>query len=298
MLDLHRLRVFRSVVASGSVQAAAANLGYTPSAVSQHVTALQRETGLPLMERVGRGLRPTSAGLALAAEADELLTRLGATEALVADLRSGRTGGLSIAYFASAGAAWLPPVVRLLTEEFPGLRIDLQLSDIPPDNPDERADIHLTVANRTFVPGSGFVAHHLLDDPYVVVLRRDHPLAGRTEIEMAELAGERWIDNDFARGWCRENLMDACAAAGFSPPFHVEAHDYPTGIAFVAAGVGVTVMPRLGAKEIPEGVVVVPLIRPRPMRSVYAIVRDSTARTRPAARALELLRAGAAQPQP
>src|SRR5207249_6537831 len=76
VLDTHRLRIFRSVVASGSVQAAAANLGYTPSAVSQHITALQRETGLVLFERAGRGLRPTAAGLMLAEQADAILDRL------------------------------------------------------------------------------------------------------------------------------------------------------------------------------------------------------------------------------
>ena len=64
MLDVHRLRVFRSVVASGSIQAAATNLGYTPSAVSQHVTALQRETGLALISRVGRGIEPRRDGVA------------------------------------------------------------------------------------------------------------------------------------------------------------------------------------------------------------------------------------------
>ena len=277
MLDLHRLRVFRSVVASGSVQAAATNLGYTPSAVSQHVTALQRETGLPLLERVGRGVRPTAAGLVLAAEADDLLTRLGVTEALVADLRSGRTGSLSIAYFASAGAAWLPSLVH-------------RLSDTPPDNPDERADLHLVVAQSHLTVGTGFAVHHLLDDPYVVVLHEHHPLATRSEIELAD---DRWIDNDFTQGWCRQNLMDACAAAGISPPFHVEAHDYRAAIAFVAAGVGVTVMPELGARQPPEGVVVVPVVRPRPVRTIHAIVRDSVVRTRPGALALELLQATA-----
>ncbi|HWL01877.1 MAG TPA: LysR family transcriptional regulator, partial [Microbacteriaceae bacterium] len=125
MLDVHRLRVFRSVVASGSVQAAAANLGYTPSAVSQHLTALQRETGLALLERAGRGLRPTAAGQELAAQADTVLARLGETESLIADLREGRTGSISIGYFASVGAAWLPRVVRRLTTEFPGVRLDL-----------------------------------------------------------------------------------------------------------------------------------------------------------------------------
>src|SRR5258705_10589572 len=95
MLDVHRLRVFRSVVASGSINAAAANLGCTPSAVSQQVSALQRETGLALLTRIGRGIEPTAAGLALAAEIDALLHRLGDVESFVADLRAGRRGTLA-----------------------------------------------------------------------------------------------------------------------------------------------------------------------------------------------------------
>ena len=146
MLDVHRLRIFRSVVASGSVQAAATALGYTPSAVSQHVAALQRETGLTLLERAGRGVRPTASGLALAAQADGVLARLGEAEAVVADLRAGRTGSLSLAYFASVGAAWLPHVVRRLTTDFPGVRLDLELSETIPDDPDSRADVQLVVA--------------------------------------------------------------------------------------------------------------------------------------------------------
>src|SRR5690606_31688682 len=152
MLDVHRLRVFRSVVASGSVQAAAAALGYTPSAVSQHVAALQRETGLTLLERAGRGVRPTASGLALAAQADGVLARLGEAEAVVADLRAGRTGTLSVAYFASVGAAWLPQVVRRLTTDFPGVRLDLELRETIPDDPDARADVQLVVAPRGFAP--------------------------------------------------------------------------------------------------------------------------------------------------
>src|ERR1700753_4328648 len=108
MLDIHRLRVFRAVVAGGSVNAAATNLGYTSSAVSQHVTALQRETGLTLLARSGRGVEPTAVGLALAERIDDVLARVGDVESFVTDLREGRTGSLSIAYFASVGSAWLP----------------------------------------------------------------------------------------------------------------------------------------------------------------------------------------------
>src|SRR5690606_31429421 len=167
MLDVHRLRIFRSVVASGSVAAAAANLGYTPSAVSQHVSALQRETGLQLVARHGRGVRPTAAGEALAAQADGVLARLGEAESFIADLRSGRTGRLSIAYFASVGAAWLPRVVSTLTDRFPGLRLELELREDVPTDAAQRADLQVAVARRGYEPGQGFTAHHLLDDPYV-----------------------------------------------------------------------------------------------------------------------------------
>ncbi|MBB2948560.1 DNA-binding transcriptional LysR family regulator [Actinoplanes lutulentus] len=291
MLDLHRLRIFRSVVASGSVHAAATNLGYTPSAVSQHVAALQRETGLALLERAGRGVRPTSAGLALAAEADELLARLGAAEDLVAGLRSGRAGTLSIAYFASAGVMWLPAVVSRLSSEFPGLRLDLRLNDEAPDHPDERADVHLVVARGPLTVGPGSVSHHLRDDPYVAVVPRGHPVADLAQVTLVELERERWIDNDSARGWCRRILLDACAAVGFRPVFHVEAHDYRAALAFVAAGVGITVLPALTAEQPPDGVVVVPVARPAPVRSIHAIVRESAAGTKAGQMAVELLRA-------
>ncbi|MDT0304907.1 LysR family transcriptional regulator [Streptomonospora wellingtoniae] len=290
MLDVHRLQIFRSVVASGSVQTASTNLGYTPSAVSQHVTALQRETGLTLFTRAGRGLRPTAAGHALAAEADRVLARLGEAESLVAALRSGRTGSLSIAYFASVGAAWMPHVVRRLNTDLPGVQLALELREHIPDSNEERADVQVVVARSGFVPGTGFTAHHLLDDPYVAVLPREHPLAGRDEVDLAELADERWIDNDFARGWCRANLVEACTAAGFTPAFHVEAHDYPTALAFVEAGIGVTVLPSLGAAHLPDGAACVRVVRPTPLRSIHAVVHDAVEHTPAARTALTVLR--------
>ncbi len=278
MLDVHRLRVFRSVVASGSIQAAANNLGYTPSAVSQHVTALQRETGLALISRVGRGIEPTAAGRALALEIDGVLSRLGEVESVVGDLRAGRTGSLSIAYFASVGSAWMPTVVATMMAEFPSVRLDLALREDVPTDPGERPDLQIAVEQGA-IHRPGLVAQHLLDDPYVAVLPSGHPLAERDEIDLVELAGERWVDNDFARGWCRRNLIEACHAAGFSPPFHVEAHDYPTATAFVAAGIGVTVLPTLGARQLPPGVVAVPVTSPTPVRSIYALVREGVADT-------------------
>ncbi len=275
MLDVHRLRVYRSVVATGSINAAAANLGYTATAISQHLAALQRETGLSLVARVGRGIEPTAAGLALAAEIDGLLHRLGDVEALVCDLRAGRHGSLSLTYFPSAGAAWMPSVVRALLREFPRLRLGLTIRDDIPVDPTQRSDVQVVVEQHQLDPGPAARAHLLLVDPYVAILPRMHPLAGRAAIELAALAGEDWVDNDSARGWCRGNLIEACHAAGFAPPFRIEAHDYPMAIAFVDAGIGITVLPGLAARNLPDGVVSVPVTAPTPRRSIYAVVQTA-----------------------
>ena len=96
MLDLRRLQALHAVVATGSVKDAAARLGYTPSAVSQHITTLERETRTVLLEPAGRGVRPTAAGQLLAAHAAALLDRLAEAEAALAALTAGETGMLRL----------------------------------------------------------------------------------------------------------------------------------------------------------------------------------------------------------
>ena len=130
----------------------------------------------------------------------------------------------------------------------------------------------------------------LLVEPYVAVLPADHELAGRPEVPLAALRDELWVDNDFSRGPCRQIALDACAAAGFSPAFHVEAHDYPSAVAFVAAGLGVTVLPRLGATALPTGVRAVPIVDPVPRRRVMLRTRNAVRDHPPVRRAVELLR--------
>lgn len=290
MLDVHRLRVLRAVVATGSVHQAAENLGYTPSAVSQHLSALQRETGLRLIERNGRGIEPTGTGRLLADEAASVLKRLSALDTVVAGLREGRVGGLSISYFASAGAAWIPPVVATLTREFPDLRIDLRLLELA-DESQEPPDVEIFVEGAPSGPVRGYDVHPLLEEPYVVVVREDHRLAGRDAVPLRELADEPWVDNDFSRGPCRQIVLEACSSAGFSPAFRIETHDYPTALSFVSTGVGITVLPLLGiATMLPAGLVALPVVDPSPIRRVSVRVRESLRNNPAAGRILELLR--------
>lgn len=288
MLDVRRMQVLWAVVASGSITAAAKNLGYTPSAVSQQLATLEREAGAPLLERVGRGVRPTAAGSLLAEHAEVLSAQLAKAEAELAELREGRTGRLAIRYFATAGVALVPPAVAALRREQPGIKIDLKLVD-PGDPVLEveagEADVALTVHSHRRPPAKGVVLEHLLDDPYRAVLPHAHPLARRGVIDLAELADEPWVGNEWPPGPCLETMLDACAAAGFAPNFFVKSEDYQTSQGFVAAGLGVTLIPLLGLGTPHPGVVIRPVRRPEPVRRIFVAVRE-TVHEQPAVRQL------------
>ena len=111
MLDLRRLQVLAAVVDTGSVTAAATRLGYTPSSVSQQLSVLERETGVPLLEKNGRGIRPTEAGVLLAEHAEGILRSVSAAETAMTDLREGRSGRVRVMSFTSAGDTLLPTAV-------------------------------------------------------------------------------------------------------------------------------------------------------------------------------------------
>lgn len=232
---------------------------------------------------------PTSVGRLLAAESDAVLERLARLEALAGDLRAGRVGSLVVSHFASAGATWIPPIVATLTREFPTLRLDLRLTELLPETGD-RPDVEIFVEGAASSSLEGYDVEPLLTEPYVAVVPADHPLAGSGQVPLANLRDEAWVDNDVARGACRERLLDACAAAGFTPGFHIETQDYPTAIAFVAAGAGITVLPRLGLGTPPPGAAVLSLIDPTPTRSILVRSRQSLRENPAVRRLLELLR--------
>jgi DNA-binding transcriptional LysR family regulator len=296
MLDVRRMQVLRAVVSSGSLTAAAANLGYTPSAVSQQIAALEREAGIPLLERAGRGVRPTEAGRLLTEHAATISRNVAEAETALAELRAGRTGRLAVRYFATAGARLVAPAVARVRREHPGVRIDLRLND--PEDPfgevaEGRADLALIIgaAER---PVTGVRLVHLLDDAYVAVLPAGHPLAAKRVLDLADLAEEAWVGCE-PPGPCLEPVLQACAAAGFSPDFVVDGQDHATARGFVAAGLGVAVMPRLALTSRHPGAVVRRVRRPEPVRTVHAAVRE-TALAHPAVRGLlDALREAAAR---
>jgi DNA-binding transcriptional LysR family regulator len=298
MLDVRRMQVLRAVIASGSITAAARNLGYTPSAISQQLSTLEREAGVALLERIGRGVRPTPAGILLSEHAEVMSAQLSKAEAALTELKQGRTGRLAIRYFATAGASLVPPAVAALRREYPGIQLDLKLiepADPMPEVESGNADVAIVVLPRRDPPAKGVELVHLLDDPYRAVLPKNHHLAGKTVLDLAELADEIWVGNEWPPGPCRDIMVKACGAAGFVPNYGVESEDYQTAQGFVAAGLGVSLVPELALGAPHPGVVIRKVRKPDPFRSIHVAVA-AHARQQPAVRRLlEVMREASAK---
>jgi len=300
MLDVQRLRVFRAVVASGSVQAAADHLGYTPSAVSQQLSALQKETGLVLFEKAGRGISPTPTAKVLAAESDEVMGSLSRLGGLVEHLREGRSATLTIGTFDSAAQFWLPHVAKGLQHDYPDVVLELSLDDLASgDVRPQRRDIDLTTepADEPGIERPGYERYVLVEESYRVVAPRGHELLRDYvgPVPMAALADLPMIDNDFSDTGCSLIIRNACRAAGFTPRFVARSDDHHTALAFVAGRIGVTVLPALAVPDGMAGIDSRELVSPAPRRRVVAFVRDSSACNPPVCRAIELLQEAVAK---
>jgi DNA-binding transcriptional LysR family regulator len=288
MMDLGRLRALHAVASYKTVLAAGEALHCTPSAVSQQLTKLERETGATLVEKHGRGLRLTEAGRVLARHAEKVLATVDEAEAALAAHRDTVVGRLTVAAFATACRALLPYALHRLASDHPQLSTGL-------------VEVHphegLEMLHR------GHVDLAVLDDWPAVALRYPNGVAhvelgwdvadlivptghrfGDT-VPLARLDGERWIAakaGDVCLEWLQRVLP------GVQPDFHVA--EFETQLTLIAAGLGVAVIPRLARSiELPPGVRVV-RVTPEPKRRVVVAWREASA-ARPAVRAaVEALR--------
>ena len=281
MLETRRLQVLKAVVDTGSVTAAARRLGYTPSAISQTLATLEREAKTSLFEKAGRGIRPTQAGLLLAEHAGAVAAQLREAEAALEALRAGQAGRLRLAAFATAGAALVPRALSRFRDEHPGVELDLMMVETDEALDDLRAGrLDLAVIAED---AAGSSQHddldllHLLDDPYRIVLPRTHRLAARRVIDLEDLAEDHWVATASARCNCLPTVNTACARAGFSPHFGIEADEFATTVGFVEAGLGVAMVPQLALSSVPDSVRVHRIRNIEPVRHVYAVTRSQSA---------------------
>ncbi|WP_433163343.1 LysR family transcriptional regulator [Kribbella sp. CA-247076] len=305
MIEVRRLRVLRALADHGTVTAAAEVLHLTPSAVSQQLAALESEVGQELLERRGRRVAITSAGRLLLAHTDTILTEVERAEDAMRLHANGVVGEVRITAFSTAISLLVAPALARLRETSPGL--DLVIRDAEGHQGitqllDGDADIAIAVEHR----GSPRPDDHrlvripLYAEPFVAVLPPTHPAAtaatGATaaasspgtastpstastgaaaadQIELTVLAGDDWVMPSPGNP-IRDVVLLACEQAGFEPRVVHQSDDFHAVAALVAAGGGVSLVPRLA---VPALAVTRPLTEPVPTRRVYAAVRQSRA---------------------
>lgn len=289
MIDLDALTSLRAVAEHGTVGAAADSLGFTPSAVSQQVKRLERQTGVPLLERVGRGVMLTRHGRHLVDEGGRLLQELERLESGLHLQAATVAGHLRLATFSTATRGLVAPVVGGLLREHPDLRITLTDRE-PWDTVDLVASgqVEVGVVHRWGdVPLA--VPDHvdrtvLTDDVADVVLHRDHPLADRALLTPDDLLDEGWVatpDGTICHQWLRR-MYDG---TGRLPRIVHESMEFDSHLALVRAGLGIALVPRMGRGDLGELLVAVPAAEPLPVREVIAVHRRSMGAS-PAVRAV------------
>jgi len=277
MLDVRRMRVLREVAERGSIAAAAQELAFTPSAVSQQIATLERETGVALVERGPRSLRLTEAGRVLVTHTDGILASLEAAEADVQAIAGVRAGILRLASFPTAYATVMPPALVEFRRQHPA--VELTLTEADPKASLARVksgELDLALAYEyDYVPAGHDDALgevDLFNDPIRVLVPRSHPAARRRAARLEQLAGDAWITST-ARSSCHAFVTRACETAGFSPHIGFESDDYTVWQGLVASGMGVALAPDLALTSVHPNVVVRPLVLQPLKRRVFAVHR-------------------------
>ena len=312
MLDVRKLLLLRELARRDTIAAVAEALCYTPSAVSQQLAALERDAGVPLLQRTGRRVSLTPAGAALADQTEEILALLERAAAGLAAARTGLAGPLRIGAFPTAMRTILPAALVALGRDHPGL--ELMVTELDPAAvPDALRSGALDVAlvhEYEFVPAPRDPAldtEPLLEEAIYLASAGAPPThlasAGAPPTLDEDTVGKDPVGSHRDSPWimaspgtlCHTMAVRACQAAGFTPRIRHHADDFVTVLALVAAGQGVALVPQLGATGPLPGVVLTELPARRRTRIAY---RNGTRHHPPVSACIAAIRAAAGTVQP
>jgi DNA-binding transcriptional LysR family regulator len=277
MIDIGSLQALAAVEQHGSVIAASEVMGFSPSAVSQQIKKLEKQTGFSVLERRGRGVLLTERGLTLAAYGRRILSELEELQSTLLSNPAKPYGRLKVVAFSTACRGLIGPMLGMLASSETDLHVSVLAED--PREAVARvaggeADLGI-VHDWNSVPlviPEHMVLEWLCEDIADLLVHRSHPLAGRSEVEAADLVDERWISTPHG-AICNEALLRIFADLGRVPDIQVYDPDFSTHIALVEQKVVVALVPRLGRPALPADVVAVPVVNPVPGRRVGMVHR-------------------------
>ncbi|PSL00094.1 DNA-binding transcriptional LysR family regulator [Murinocardiopsis flavida] len=278
MIDVRRLQLLRALDQHHTVAATAEALKVTPSAISQQLAALSKEAGAALVERHGRRFVLTGAARVLLDHAAVIFAELERAQADLAAYADGTIGAVRVGSFATGISDLVAPAVAGLRRSHPGWRFEVVQAE--PEASSEllrTGDLDLAVTmSSVHMPPSGteeFRLDPVMVEPFDAVLPYDHPMASRTELDLAEdLAGAEWIMSARGTAW-HDCVSAACNQVGFQPRVAHTVDEFSAVFAMVTAGLGVALMPRLAWTGLSAPHVVVRSVRNAPRRHIVAVTR-------------------------
>jgi molybdate transport repressor ModE-like protein len=288
-MDIRRMLVLVEVARAGSLTAAAANLSYTVSAVSQQVGQLEDEAGQPLIERRPRGVTLTEAGHAVVRHAEKIERIVSAAHEELRDLAGLNTGTLRLGTIPTVTESFLPTAISAFRDRHPGVDLRIhsaQLSGL--DHLLESREIELAITwERDRPDGTGDTGRStelIFRDPNVLLVPSSHHLAGRPSVRMEELRQEPWIIRTSPSVLAL--LQAACEAAGFDPIVTFEARSYQEAQAMVAVGMGIALVPQLSLYRLRGDIRVLTIVSPGPPTRRIVLAHRRGERLTPAGAAM------------
>jgi DNA-binding transcriptional LysR family regulator len=283
MLDTRRLKVLCEVARHGSFSAAAASLGYTQPAVSRQIATLEAEVGTVLVRRVPAGAVLTDAGRLLVARAESILARLQDAETELRALCGLEGGTLKLASFASAAASIVPLAVARFRRLYPAVELEIAMLDPLESVPRLRAgEFDLVLSHDAMGDALGEPGHPaahadlelvaLFDDPMYVAMPAGHTLAAMPALALQDFAEEPWMLATGSTCPDARLFLRACHSAGFEPRVAFQNDDYSAILGFVAAGVGVALIPDMVTRGVRDDVAIRALDPAPPPRPILAVL--------------------------
>ncbi|MFF4214441.1 LysR substrate-binding domain-containing protein [Streptomyces sp. NPDC001796] len=261
-VSLTALRVFRTVAEQGTFTAAAASLGYTQSAVSRQIAAIERAAGTELLERRREGVRLTAAGRIVMRRATIVLDEIEATARELSGL-PGQAGTVRLGWFPSAGAVLLPRALAALRRTDPGLHVVGREGSTPALVRALRAgslDLALLASAPPFRPPDTetppLALQTLTERALCLAVPATHPLARGDFVDVTDLRGQRWIAGSTSG---EDRLMGVWPGLDERPEIAHTARDWLAKLHLVAAGFGLTTVPATLAPAAPPGVRILPV---------------------------------------
>lgn len=277
-----RLRLLSQLDALGTVRAVAQAASLSPSSVSQQLAVLETETGTRLLERTGRRVRLTSAGLILARRARDILDHMDSVEAELRGFGRAPAGRVRLGAFQSAVHTLAVPAVGRLAARHPHLEVELlelEPHDSLPALRGGDADIVITTTDFDEQPlGPDIDLLPLATDPVLLVLPPGHPTAGRGPADLAAYAEEPWAF-DVPQSYMANLALRLCRQAGFEPRVVSRFGTYPLTLQHVEAGLAITLLPGMAVDTARYRVTTRELATPLTRSITAAIRRTSPPRT-------------------